>query len=74
MLPVGKFEEIISGKVCTGVYSVIRKYAVSARGAKDAGIVADDKPLIMKIVDSLNCSSLNKALIVRSSKYGWGKI
>lgn len=55
------------------VYSVIRKYAVSVRGAKDAGIVVDDKPLIMEIVDSLNCSSLNKALIVRDLKYGWEK-
>lgn len=55
------------------VYSAIRKYAVSVRGAEDASIVADDKPLIMEIVDSLNCSSLNKALIVRDLKYGWEK-
>lgn len=55
------------------VYSVIKKYAVSVRGAKDADIVADDKPLIMEIVDSLNCSRMNKALIVRDLQYGWEK-
>ena len=55
------------------VYSVIKKYAVSVRGVKDADIVADDKPLIMEIVNSLNCSRMSKALIVRDLQYGWEK-
>lgn len=55
------------------VTTFIRKYAVSIRDAADASIVADDKPFVLKIVDSPNCSGLDRALIVRDLQYGWNK-
>lgn len=55
------------------VTTFIRKYAGSIRDAADASIVADDKPFVLKIVDSLNCSGFDRALIVRDLQYGWNK-
>ena len=55
------------------VTSFIRKYAGSVRGATDASIVADDKTFVLKIVDSLNCSGLDRALIIRDLQYAWNK-
>lgn len=53
--------------------NLLKKYAASVRAAEDASIVSDDKEYVLDILSGLNCSALNKGLIVRDLYYGWEK-
>ena len=56
------------------VLGVLKKYSCSVRSAEDTSIVADDRPYILDIMLSFNCTNFTKALLLRNLQHGWKKL